>query len=178
MKINFSKKILIVSIGVFIVTLSSVLLLSGLLINKINNINDKIHQLQISTMERENNILLGDLIIGSETDRKKLEKYFIGPGDIETAVFIGYLESLAKDTGLVSNIRSVGYETGENISSLETISFVGFDFSVSGKWNDVFNFVKLIENLPKVSSVNSVSLEVNSGVWSADIDLSVAKLKN
>lgn len=178
MKLNHSKKSLILSTTLFLVVLGANILFANLLVIKITTINDQIRQSVISSQERERNLNLRDSILNSVSERSKLEKYFVGVGDAETANFISYLESEAKKVGLVSDIKSVGYEPVAEIGSSEIVSLIRFRLSVNGKWSNVFTFIQTLENLPKISTVNAISLDHNSGVWSAEIDFSVAKLKS
>jgi Tfp pilus assembly protein PilO len=184
MKLNYSKRILIIAILIFIGVLVLDLIFSNLLLGKINGINERVRQLAISATEREKNLKLKDSIINSEQDRLKLEQYFVGASDAETADFISRLESLAKASGLTSSIKSVSYEPINDLNSSETVSFIRFKFSLTGKWSNVFTFLQEIENLPKIVLVQNASFDVNSDlkntvkIWSGDIDFSVVKLKN
>ena len=185
MKLNYSKKILIISVVTFLCVLILDIVFTNLLINKIYSINDKVKQLDISSREREKELNLKDSISSSKIEREKLQRYFVGAGDAETVNFTKYLEALALEKG-VSQTKTLAYEPAVGLETSDIVSAIRFRFSLSGQWANVFSFIKAIENLPKVSYINSVSVNLNSEapsakggrIWSADIDFSVIKLKN
>ena len=76
MKLNYSQKILILSLVLFIGVLILDIVFSNLLFGKIVNINNKNRQLDLSTQEREREIVLKDSIISTQGEREKLEQYF------------------------------------------------------------------------------------------------------
>jgi len=188
MKLNYSKKVLILSIVILII----VLLLNGiflyLLINKINNVNNKVKQLNISSEKRETDLILKDSVLGLSAEREKLSHYFVGAGDKETIDFTKYLEDLATLAG-VAHQKTLSSETITGPASSETVSAIRYKFNITGSWPNVYHFLLMIENMPKVISLNSVSFNVSSGavslkevkignkIWSADLDFTVVKLK-
>lgn len=178
MKLDYSKKILIVSIAVFTAILVLAVIFSNLLFGKINSINDKVSQLSASAQEREKALSLKDSIDNSTTDRLKLEKYFIGAGDAETAKFVSDLESAAKASGLTSEIQSISYEAVSGIGSTSAVAFLRIRVNLIGKWSSLFGFLQTIENLPRVIFIQGVSLSASDKAWSANIDFFVAGLKN
>ena len=189
MKLNYSKKILIASIVTLAVIVVLDVVFTDLLLGKIFDINDKVRQLEISSQEREKELNLKDSIASSKVQREKLGGYFVDAGDIETLDFTKYLEDLAKDNGVIQS-KTLNYEPAKGLESSNIVSSIRYKFTVSGSWSNVFNFIQAIENLPKVSSLNSVSLSSSLGdssskgtkvgvrVWSAELDFSVANLKN
>jgi hypothetical protein len=183
MKINFSKKIFIVSITIFIVVLAMDMVSSYLLINKIIDINNKVKQLNISSQDRLKQLSLNDAISSSVKEREKLTGYFVGPGDLNTVDFTKSLEDLADIMG-VTQKKSLAYEEVPGLASAGAVQSIRYKFTVSGKWANVYNFVHAIENLPKISALASVSFiysagdKAGAGVWFADLDFSVLKLKN
>lgn len=178
MKFNYSKRIFVLSLGVFLIVLVLNIVFSNLLLEKILNINNKIKQQNISSQERERNLALKDSVIGTRELRLELEKYFIAPGDPQTASFVNYLEGQTKKTGLSPNIKSIDYENIETLGGDSNVLSVRLRLGAVGKWSDVYSLLIALESLPRVSFLNSVSLERQSEGWSVDIDMSVAKLKN
>jgi len=189
MKLNYSQKILILSSTILVVVLILNIVYANLLLAKITSINDKIKQLNISSQQRENELNLKDSIIDSKLGREKLAEYFVGSGDAETVEFTKYLENLAKEVGVIQK-KTLEYEMVKGFESSEVISSIHYKFNITGSWASIFNFLLIIENLPKAISLNSVSFNVNTGValekeidyvnkgWSADLDFSVVKIKN
>lgn len=189
MRLSYSKKIFIVSLGIFVGVIILDVIFTNLLLGKIISINDKVKQLNFSSQEREKELNLKDSIASSKMEREKLLNYFVGPGNAETVEFTKYLEDLALRSG-VSQKKSLNYEPVSELASSEVVSAIRFRFNVTGSWANVFNFLQAIENLPKVAYLNSVTLSVSSEAvspkgtktagktWSADLDFSVIKLKN
>lgn len=178
MTLNYSKKILLLSVVTFFCMLFLNYVSFSFLIEKVIDINDKVKQLNISSQERERQLNLRDSVANSKVEREKLLGYFVGAGNLETVVFTKYLEDIASQAG-VTQSKSLNYEPIAGFPSSETLTSIRFKFNVSGRWANVFTFLQEIENLPKAAALNNVSLNVSTGnTWSADLDFSVAKLKN
>ena len=182
MKLNYSKKILIISTVIFLVIFILNIISCNLLWTRIVSINDKIRQIDISTQERGREMVLRDLIANTREQREKLSSYFVGAGNAETVEFTEYLENQAKKVG-VTQKKSLAYDEVEELGVSEQISVVRYKFNVSGGWTNVFNFLGVIENLPKVGYLSTVTfnadIDKNSPkIWSADLDFSVIKLNN
>lgn len=188
MTIKHSQKVLIIAIVVLSVVLVLNIVFGNMLIDRIVSINDKVKQLDISSQEREKELNLKDSISNSKTEREKLGGYFVGAGNAETVEFTKYLEDLAKEKG-VTQSKTLSYESVSGMNSSDAVSAIRYRFNVTGRWNNVYSFLQAIENLPKVSYLNSVSLNLVSEpvtakdsrvvarIWSADLDFLVVKLK-
>ena len=188
MKIKYSKKIFVISLVGLIVVLVLDIVFTNFLIQKIISINNKIKQINISSLEREKELVLEGLVANSDSNRQELEKYFVGAGNVEAVNFTKYLEDLALEMG-VSQKKSLVDEPVKGLESSKVVSSIRFRFNVSGKWEKVYNFLLAIENLPKVVLLNNVSFNINSDsvsteggkiidkIWSVDLDFSVVKLK-
>ena len=179
MKLTYSQKILILSSIVFITVVVLVSVFSNLLLGKITDINDKVKQLDISSQERLKALTLKGLISSSETEREKLNQYFVGAGNAETVIFTKYLENLALESG-VTQAEALSYEPAKGMEASNIVSAIRFRFDVSGHFSNVFHFLQAVENLPKLGYLNSVTLDYNADtkVWSASLDFSILKLKN
>lgn len=186
MKINFAQKVLLLFVLIFILVLAGNIVVGNFVYKKISDINNKIKQVTLSAEERERAAVLKDSLLNSEIDRDKLEEYFVGSTDADTANFITYIEGLARQNGLVYDVRNVAYEPVSELSNSEHINFIKFRVNVVGSWNNVFTFLQVIENLPKVVSLGSVSFDngpslsskTRAKIWSADLEFSVARFKN
>jgi len=188
MKLNYSKKILILAMLLFLVVFVSNIIFIYLLFGTINGVNDKVRQLNISSQKREEELLLKDMISDFRPEREKINQYFVGAGNADIVAFTKSLEDLADAYG-VSQRKTLSHEPISELKNSETVSNLRFRFNVSGKWANVFNFFQSIETLPKVIKINSVVLSVNSSAlsakevktnektWMAEIDFSVVKLK-
>jgi hypothetical protein len=187
MKINNSQKFLLISVMLLFVVLIFNAIFIYLLVDKIYDIKDKENQLNLSLKEREKEILLKEAVDDSTLERAELENYFVKYSNLDTVKFTEYLEDLA-DTMNLEHRKTLDYETISEIPNLEFVSMIRFKFSISGRWQDVFNFIRLIEVLPKVSSINNLILNVivdndlvkdskyKRPIWSADLDFSVLRL--
>jgi hypothetical protein len=190
MKFDYTKKILLMAILVFLAVVTAVVIFSDLLLDKVVDINDKVRQLEISSQERLKELSLKDSVVSSEEERKKLAEYFVGSGNAETVDFTKYLEDLAKSFNITQK-KTLNYEPVNELKSSDVVSAIHYTFQIYGRWSDIFNFIQAIENLPKVSFLNGVALNLSpEGVtnkemtktveknWSAILDFSVIKLKN
>jgi len=179
MKLSFSKKVLILAVVTFFIVLFLDIIFTNLLLKKIVSINDKVRQIDLSSKERLKELNLKDSAADTIEEREKLIKYFIGPGNAETVEFTKYLEDLAAEMNL-NQRKTLDYEVVNESGLSDFVSAIRFKFNVSGKWSDVYSFLYAIEKLPKIVSLNSVSLNLDSNnkIWSADLDFSVIKLKN
>lgn len=179
MKLSFSKKVLISAIVTLFIVLFLDTVFTNLLLKKIVSINDKVRQIDISSQERLKELNLKDSTANTVEEREKLGEYFVGPGNAETVEFTKYLEDLAAEMNLTQR-KTLDYEAVNEPGLSDFISAIRFKFNVSGKWSDVYGFLYAIEKLPKIVSLNSVSLNLNSDnkTWSADLDFLVVKLKN
>jgi len=188
MKFYYTKKILIISILVFVIIIIESILFTNVLINKIVSINDKTVQMNTLTEEKMMDTNLGESITNTEVERKMLDQYFVGPGNVDTVEFTKYLEVLAKGFNLTQK-KTLNYEPAMGMESSDSVSVIRYRFDVSGKWSDVYNFIQAVENLPRAGYLNSVNLNlssvlsptksINSGnkIWTANLDFSVFKLK-
>lgn len=165
----------IVFLGILILNI----IFTYLLVNKVDDINNKVRQMNISSQERERELNLKDSIVSTEGGRVELEKYFIPAGDVATVNFTKFLEALALETG-VSHEKTLNYEVVKDMEKSEIVSAVRFRFNISGSWSNVFKFIQLVESLPKISYINNVSFYYSpeGKNWSAALDFSVVKLKN
>ena len=131
MKLNYSKRILIVSILAFALVLILDITFTNLLSGKIRSIQDKNKQIALSSQERERNLALKESVINSEAERQVLEQYFVPAGDAKTAEFISQLEAQAKAAGLAYTVKSVGYTAITGIAtSSQNLTALKFKFSV------------------------------------------------
>jgi hypothetical protein len=179
MKLNYSKKILIVSIVVFLGILAVDIIFTGLLLNKIASINNKIKQLNISTKEREAEFDMREILNKTEAERNKLESYFLLAGNAETVKFTEYLENLAKNN-VVKQTKTLSYESINNVDLVKEVSVIRYKFNVLGQWGGVLGFLHNIENLSKINYLNSITINnsPDGKIWSADVDFSVITLIN
>ncbi|MBL7045136.1 MAG: hypothetical protein ISR98_00855 [Parcubacteria group bacterium] len=121
-----------------------------------------------------------DLIKDTQENRLKLDTYFVV--DDKIVNFIEEIEELSRDVGVDTEVVSVNVDEGKanNISEL-----LKLDLNIEGKWEDVFQFITLIEKMSFKISVSQASLQViydneskiSSGIWKGFLSINVVKLK-
>ncbi|MEI6528097.1 MAG: hypothetical protein WCO10_00275 [bacterium] len=183
---KYSTKI-IFSVAVAILSISVIgsAVFSYLLVDKINNINDKIKQMDLSTQERNKQGAQKMSVVDTEADRAKLESYFVSAdGAVD---FIKYLENLSVEVGVKANIQNINFQPLRDTAYANTAEYISLNLSVEGTWAKVYRYVLLLEKLPFVSEVGNVDMtevtqtdEKNKtkSFWTATISLKVIKLKN
>jgi Tfp pilus assembly protein PilO len=182
MKLNYSKKILIVSVVIFLVIFVLDIISFNFLWAKIVSLNDKVKQIDISTKEREKEMTLKDLILKTKTEREEFDRYFIGAGNLETVKFTEYLETLAKEYKVIQKKTLVDEQLKDSdLEKSEFVSVIRYKFNITGDLANISGFLSALENMPKIGYLNSVVFNSASEIsktktWSADIDFSVIKL--
>jgi hypothetical protein len=120
----------------------------------------------------------------SKNYQDKLYGYFIGKDNV--ADFLKILENLVSSSSLKSEVQSVAYEPTDK-SALISTELVRVKMNVVGEWKNIQFFIQLLENYPLKIDIKNVSLNKSSDAvvsgrqipqWSANIDFTVAKLKN
>lgn len=180
MRLNSSKKILVLTgIGFLIILVLDIVFIQAVS-SRIVGIHHKGVQLDLSSTEREKDLAVKDAIRDSESDRVSLGSYFVGGTDAETALFIGSIETLAAQNGLEIDVKSVNYEPISAVKVSDQFSFIRLKVGVVGSWGEVFTFLKTIETLEKVVTVNGAVLQFDAEAktWLGDIDFSVVKINN
>lgn len=118
-----------------------------------------------------------------EPDIQKIESYYVGADDV--VGFINLLEQKASEQNVAIETKDVSIDAGESLVYGE---IVGVSFTVKGDWNNVMQYINLVETLPyniQTKSVN-LTLEENDEVelkdgeeavfhWEANITLQVLK---
>lgn len=178
MKNNYSKKILAVSILITISVFVAVFVSASLLYKQIVATNNKVEQVKQSANERAKVFALKDSVEGTVKQRETLKNSLVGKEDADTAGLIDNLESLAKKNNLIYVVKSVAYESTFSGASYNNLGFLRIKMLVSGSWNEVIKFVKLLENYPKLTSISNLTLDNINNKWSAEIDFVIPKLKN
>lgn len=188
MKLNYSKKIFIMSVLLLLLILIFNIIFLYLLFSKIESVNNKVKQLNISTEKRATDFILKDSVLSLSEEREKLSNYFIGMGDKETIDFTKYIEDLA-DSLNITQQKTLSLETIPNFASSETVSAIRYKINVSGPWSNVYHFILLMENIPKVTFLKSISLNTsleasslkeikkNNRIWNANLDFVIVKSK-
>ncbi len=140
---------------------------------------------EISYQQKDTVQEIAQSVIDIEEDLKKIDSYFVGADGIVD--FINMLEQKAGEQSIeieTSNVSIV--EPAEDLLYGESLEVV---LSVVGDWNDVMQYIRLVEGLPYALSVESASMSLMEVVteeegaepfleWQADIVVRVIKHQN
>lgn len=101
-----------------------------------------------------------------------------------TIAIIESVESLGRSIGMEAKINSVGVKGADPKSKdakNQTTENLLLNFSVSGPWDKVYRFLKIVEHLPYKTSIQNVSLNRISAdkvsVWNGSFSISILKNK-
>ncbi|MCA9355561.1 hypothetical protein KC865_03370 [Candidatus Kaiserbacteria bacterium] len=105
----------------------------------------------------------------SADDRNLLKSYFLSQ-ESDSIYFLNQVESLAPQVGV--EIRTSGLGTVQN--EKEEVEWIKVTFSFSGSRERVERFIKILENYPLLSRINSVNfLSRSGGEWEASVNMQV-----
>lgn len=106
----------------------------------------------------------------TKTDREELSSYFL-LRQSDSIAFLSEIERLAPKVGLSLETKSLDQV------SVGGREWIQVNFTVGGSLQDVQNFVQILEIIPYVSKLTSVSMNnTNSNQWEADIVIQVQLL--
>lgn len=123
--------------------------------------------------------------IGSTKDeRDRLLQVFLSADG--TVDFIDSIESLAKKTGVTFKVQTITEREDEPLVEAGK-GLVVFSAEVEGLWDDTVHFLKLVENLPYKSSIETISVSNKNksgedkkppvSFWSGVVTFSVVNTK-
>lgn len=113
---------------------------------------------------------LQKLLQETEGDRNEVRSYYLA-SQSDSIDFLNYIEQLGKERGIaLETINPTEIER-------EGKTYLEVEYSITGGLNQVESFIKLLENIPYMSQLQSVRLQKRSGVvWEADVMIEVAVL--
>lgn len=126
-----------------------------------------INNITFSEVNAQNLKLLKSQMEEASGDKEKIDKVFLEKKDIVS--FMEYLEKTGKDIGVLVDFNSVKLgDTGKEKPY--------FQFSLNGKFENVFRFLVLLENVPYQIIFNRIDMSKNEekGVWGANAGISLA----
>lgn len=138
--------------------------------------------------ERENSILTEQLIalekkraqesqhlklkriaVESEADRELLGGYFLSQ-ESDSIDFLNKVESLAPQFDITLKTDSLKKDTDKRTKE----EWLTAQFSFNGTYQNVSDFVQILENLPYIAEVTQVSLEAGSeNDWAATVNMRI-----
>lgn len=131
-------------------------------------------QLEALTKDQEGEqqlIAVKKLINDTRIERERVASYYL-QSTSDSIVFLNYIEQLAQDSNLdLETVRAVDTEQNE-----QTVLQV--TYRIQGSLAPVEQFIMVLETIPYVSEVVSVTLEQQSGLlWQADVQIDVPVLQ-
>ena len=106
----------------------------------------------------------------------KLDEHIVGSSEESLADFLGFVERLAKESGVKIHISSLGRDDGSSNNLIETLTLT---LSVEGSWSSWFNFLRMIEELPYDVSISKVAVSTSpketstNNAWFGTLDFTV-----
>jgi len=138
--------------------------------HKSNLLEEQIATVAEQNEQEESLLRLQRLAQISEPDREELASFFL-LRESDSISFLSEIERLAPSVGLSLDTRSLKQVSSGGKDWIEV------DFSVEGSREDVQNFVQLLEIIPYVSKVVSVSMvQEESNSWKGGIVIQVQLL--
>lgn len=165
-------KTLIISITALLLSAGAFGFYLNLFVSKANTLSLQIENLKIQREQEESHFRLQKIAEESASDRELMAGYFLHSegGSID---LLNKIEGLAPAAGVQVETNKLELVTKDNDGS----DWVEIGFSIKGKRENVQDFIRVIENIPYVSRINSVNLQsVNSTQWDADIIILVRVL--
>jgi hypothetical protein len=181
---NKTKNILIVLI---LIDLILVIVFSGLYFymkkQNIDSVN-KEDQIKSEIKKQEARGIMKNDLNDAKIYGDKIKEFMVGEGDI--VGFIKILEDMVSTTGLKSEVKSVSTESSDNLNLING-EYIRVKLDVTGEWNNIQAFLKLLENYPLKIDINKISLSKFSDYesktkiipqWLGSFEFTVVKIKD
>jgi Tfp pilus assembly protein PilO len=105
----------------------------------------------------------------SESDRVTLDERFLA-SEGESIEFLNLVETLARDAGLQIETENLQTTDGDDANS--TVLTASFTFT--GAYQTVTGFIEVLENLPYLATISTVSLtNENQSQWEASVTMRI-----
>lgn len=161
---------LIVAAAIFVVVVGVVAVAFWRVLNDSQTLEQQITAVAAQNQQEETLLRMQRIAQSSENQRAELASYFL-LRESDSISFLSDIETVAPTLGLVletTNLRQINENNKEWIEAT---------FSVGGRRDDVQEFVQIMENIPYVSRLKSVSmLGSRDGVWQAEVIIQVQLL--
>jgi hypothetical protein len=134
------------------------------------DINEIVYNLVFSGVNAKNLKMLKSQIDETIGAKEKLDGIFLGKKDI--VPFIEYLEKTGEEIGVLVDFSSVKIDdTGKEKPRLQ--------FSLKGKFENIFRFIILLENIRYQIAFENIGLVKNkeSGGWEANVGVILTSYK-
>lgn len=161
---------LIVSLVVFVTVVGVVSFAFASVLNSSQTLEQQIATVVEQNQQQATLLRMQRLAENSQTERAELASYFLLQ-EADYITFLSQVESLAPSLGISLETQQLQQVTRDNKNWIETT------FSVSGTRQNVQNFIQVLEDIPYVSRITSVSMREGGGSqWVADIIIQVQLL--
>ena len=135
--------------------------------NKNMLLEEQIGALSIQEAQETEFYRLRRLAEESTSDREQLAGYFFRK-ESDSIDFLNTVESLAPQAGVALKVESLEQEGSGNEQDII------IDLTFSGSYDQVTNFINLLENLPYMSEVTSLQMEARSSSnWEATTEIKI-----
>jgi hypothetical protein len=125
----------------------------------------------INDKKSDNNKILKNLISGIANERQKIDSVFLSQENI--IKLVRELEANADRAGAEIDLGNINIsEDGKKNPRIH--------FSLKGKFNQIFHYVVLLENMPYIVSVDKAHFEkdLSSGGWRGSFEISLNNFIN
>lgn len=162
---------LIISLAVFTVVVGVVMIVFFSVVKNSQILEEQIVAVAAQTQQEDALLRLQRIAQNSEAEREELASYFL-LRESDSINFLSEIEAIAPTLSLGIETTSLVQVTQDNKD------WVQASFGVTGTRDNVQDFIQLLENIPYVSRVTSVSLNgTPAGNWKADVTVQVQLLQ-
>jgi len=181
------KKILIIIVVLCLLSLAVYFLLLKD-IQKQNEISfDLIEKLNMQTRRDAELRFIGDNLSSTQTERYKINSYFISAEESGIVDFIEMVESLGNHSGISLEVNSILLKENSSKSNPpDLIEDMKLGLKIGGDWSNIIYFLEMLDLAPYKISFDKVYIEKNDDKikkdkldenWIGIINLSVLKFK-
>jgi hypothetical protein len=146
--------------------------------------NNKEDQIKNEIKKQESRSFMQKDLDDANIYKNKINEFIIKEGDI--VGFIKILEDMVSSSGLKSEVKSVSAESNDDLGVINS-EYIRVKLDVTGGWNNIQFFLKLIENYPLKIDIDKVFLTKFSDYearnkempqWLGSFEFTVVKLKD
>ena len=172
--ISRTKKILILSISLVLLSLAACLFLVYKISHQGSQLKEFVNILNEQNAHEESFIRINRLVQETEAKRLAVTAAFF-QDESDSIAFLGDIESFARTINLeleTADLNKITNETTKN-------EYITMTFKYAGTERMITEFTELLENIPYHAKVNSLSLrQVSNGLWEGEATLFITIKKS
>ncbi|MDD2935407.1 MAG: hypothetical protein PHX25_02945 [Candidatus Pacebacteria bacterium] len=179
---EFLIKILLVVIIANVVVLASMIFFYSMIKKTNQDIFDLETELLSWRKIQTESSLINDNLDETAKERYKINTYLVKGDKVGVANFIENLENIGKVSGVVVDVSGLFLkDSGEkNTEKIIEVGSMGLNLKITGEWEKVIHFLKLLEVAPYKITFEKVYFEKNSAKdsidWDGSFNINVVKL--